>query len=362
MSSGSWKTNSAIEGIDLFSGAGGLSVGAKLAGIHVTHAVEINSAAAAAYRANHPRTVLIQTDVRNLKKLSLKQRRNVILFGGPPCQGFSTANQRTRNTRNPANWLFREFFRLARALNPDWVVLENVTGMTQTAGGKFVSYIRREFERLRYDFALWNLNAADFGVPQRRSRLFFVAVRRGRIPAAPRPTSDKPVTVRDAIADLPLLQSGASRDVLTYRIKPTSDYAVFLRNGERRCGGNLVTANNDLVLSRYRHIPPGGNWQDIPIRLMKNYTGLINNRSRHTGIYRRLIWDEPSVVIANYRKNMLVHPDQHRGLSVREAARLQSFPDTYSFAGSIGQQQQQVSNAVPPLLAKAVFEHLIANC
>lgn len=94
---------------------------------------------------------------------------------------------------------------------------------------------------------------------------------------------------------------------------------------------------------------------------MKNYTNLVDYRSRHTGIYRRLRWDQPSVVIANYRKNMLIHPDQHRGLSVREAATIQSFPDSYRFEGSIGFRQQRVSNAVPPLLAKAVFSHIIQH-
>jgi DNA (cytosine-5)-methyltransferase 1 len=123
----------------------------------------------------------------------------------------------------------------------------------------------------------------------------------------------------------------------------------------------LVTVNNTLVQKRYQHIPPGGNWTNIPARLMKNYTNLVDDRSRHTGIYRRLCWDEPSVVIANYRKNMLIHPDQDRGLSVREAARIQSFPDSYRFAGSIGFRQQQVSNAVPPLLAKAVFSQIVAH-
>src|SRR5207302_5589235 len=126
-------------------------------------------------------------------------------------------------------------------------------------------------------------------------------------------------------------------------------YAKSLRKKLRKCTGNLVTANNDLVLSRYKHIPPGGNWCDIPRALMRNYTNLVDHRSRHTGIYRRLAWETPSIVIANYRKNMLIHPEQNRGLSVREAARIQSFPDNFQFAGTIGLQQQQVSNAVPPL-------------
>ena len=130
--------------------------------------------------------------------------------------------------------------------------------------------------------------------------------------------------------------------------------------GQRRdgCTNHNVTNNASHIIERYKYIPQGGNWECIPENLMKNYT----NRMRcHTGIYRRLSEDKPSVVIGNYRKNMLIHPKQDRGLSVREAARLQSFPDSYEFYGSIGFQQQQVANAVPPLLAKAIFLTITNN-
>jgi DNA (cytosine-5)-methyltransferase 1 len=129
-----------------------------------------------------------------------------------------------------------------------------------------------------------------------------------------------------------------------------------MRNGNAECTGHLVTNNATEIIERYKHIPQGGNWENIPEKLLSNYT----DRTRcHTGIYRRLRENRPSVVLGNYRKNMLIHPWQDRGLSVREAARLQSFPDWYEFQGSIGFQQQQVGNAVPPLLAKAVFTALM---
>lgn len=350
-----------IDGVDLFSGAGGLTLGAELAGIRVTAAVELNGPAAEAYRRNHSDTILLQTDIRNVHAIERRRDRPLILFGGPPCQGFSTSNQRTRSHTNVQNWLFREFFRIADLLHPDWIVFENVKGLLETASGRFSAGIEREFETRNYGYAKWMLNAVDFGVPQTRFRLFFVGKREGRVPEPPRRTVREAVTVRDAIADLPRLTPGAAVDELPYRQTATADYAKKMRGRLTRCTGHLVTSNNQLVLDRYKHIPPGGNWCDIPHGLMGNYTNLVDNRSRHTGIYRRLRWEKPSVVIANYRKNMLVHPAQHRGLSVREAARLQSFPDDYRFAGSIGQQQQQVSNAVPPLLAKAVFCHIVAH-
>jgi DNA (cytosine-5)-methyltransferase 1 len=161
------------------------------------------------------------------------------------------------------------------------------------------------------------------------------------------------MTVKQAFDDLPKLENGAKENELEYPRKARTNYAKSLRSDLSACTGHLVSKNSEFVIDRYTYIPQGGNWEDIPESLMKNYV----DRSRcHTGIYKRLKEDAPSVTIGNYRKAMLIHPWENRGLSVREAARLQSFPDNYQFMGSIGFQQQQVSNAVPPLLAKAVFE------
>lgn len=350
-----------IQGIDLFAGAGGLSLGAQYAGVSVTHAVENNQPAAGTYRKNHPETVVLEKDIRVIQPLKFKRGALKILFGGPPCQGFSTSNQRTRDAANPNNWLFGEFFRFAKAAQPDLIVLENVKGLRETANGKFERLINQEFTQLGYNSAVWMLCAAEFGVPQMRHRLFFVARRNGTLPPCPKGVVKKFVTVRQAIGDLPELLVGANNDELSYKPCKPSRYALEMRGDLLRTTGHLVTDNNSVVQKRYPFIPPGGNWRNIPKRLMRNYTNLVDARSRHTGIYRRLVWDEPSIVIANFRKNMLVHPSQHRGLSIREAARIQSFPDSYQFVGSIGQQQQQVSNAVPPLLAKAVFDQLLQN-
>jgi DNA (cytosine-5)-methyltransferase 1 len=235
---------------------------------------------------------------------------------------------------------------------PDWVVFENVKGITETAGGFFMDAVLKSLESAGYTVSHWVLNAADFGVPQKRWRLFIVASLHGHSVSQPKPTVSKPVTVQDAIGDLPILRNGAKISSLPYRKTATSAYASLMRGKLTACSNHIVTASNPTVLERYRHIPDGGNWENIPKRLMKNYT----DRERcHTGIYRRLCPNEPSIVIGNFRKNMLIHPSQNRGLSVREAARLQSFPDHFSFTGSIGFQQQQVGNAVPPLLAEAVF-------
>ncbi|MDB4950154.1 MAG: hypothetical protein JWM27_2803 [Gemmatimonadetes bacterium] len=341
-------------GIDLFAGAGGMSLGATRAGVNVTIAVESDANAALTYRRNHPGTICHVQDVRTFALPILdRDGEEVIMFGGPPCQGFSTSNQRTRTRENPSNWLFREFLRVVSGVRPEWVVIENVSGMLQTEDGLFVATIEEDLEQLGYTVSHGVLHAADFGVPQRRSRLFIVGSIAGTRLELPRSSTNNVVTVWDAIGDLPSLENGSSVCKLPYRTAPCSPYAAALRAELDYCCNHLVTRNAAHIVDRYKHVPQGGNWEDIPADLMANYK---NRSSCHTGIYHRLATKEPSKVIGNFRKNMLIHPLEDRGLSVREAARLQSFPDWFTFVGSIGFQQQQVGNAVPPLLAEAVFQ------
>lgn len=344
-----------MQGIDLFSGAGGMSIGAIASGIDVRYAVEIDKWAAATFSINHPSTQLFEKDVRNVNITdfrALDRTKQTTVFGGPPCQGFSTSNQKNRQFDNEKNWLFQEYLRVVKEVQPDWVVFENVKGLLETEGGYFLDAVLLGFKRAGYSTSHFILNSVDFGVPQRRNRLFIVGSLNGIELAPPTPVVTKAVTVKQAFADLPSLKNGDMSDEVAYPKAARSGYAKVLRGSLTSCHNNLVSANAPHVIERYAHIPQGGNWEDIPQHLMKNYA----DRTRcHTGIYRRLSEHEPSVVIGNFRKNMLIHPWLDRGLSVREAARLQSFPDQFRFAGSIGFQQQQVGNAVPPLLARAVF-------
>lgn len=344
-------------GIDLFAGSGGLSLGARQAGIDVALAVEYDSHACRTYTHNHPNTNIFFEDIRKLDRIGIDTRhKSTILFGGPPCQGFSTSNQRTRHLQNPDNWLFCEFLRILRLWRPDWVVFENVTGIRETKKGLLFEQIMSGIEMLGYTTFYWILCATDYGVPQKRTRLFIIGSRHGITVPKPLPSVTIPVTVKEAIFDLPELQNGACINVMPYKCKPTYPYAQSTRGELQQSSNHLVTKSASHIIDRYSCIPQGGNWQHIPPQLMRNYSDV---NKCHTGIYHRLREDSPSVVIGNYRKNMLIHPIQNRGLSVREAARLQSFPDSYEFMGSIGFQQQQVGNAVPPLLAKAVFEAII---
>lgn len=350
---------SKIVGIDLFSGVGGLTQGAIASGIDVQFAVEKDVFAAKAFQLNHPKVKMINKDIREVKESDflIDRKKAIILFGGPPCQGYSTSNQKTRNRNNPNNWLFKEFVRLAKGLKPDWIVLENVKGIVETERGFFEETIRSSFEKMGYKCTELLPSAADYGVPQNRNRFFLIGSHNGIKIELPKPMN-RIITVEEAFADLPVLNNGASVDRLPYRNEAEYEYAKMMRGQLESCTGHLVSRNAKFVLDRYPFIPQGGNWNDIPDDLMKNY----KDKSRcHTGVYKRLKADDVAMTVGNYRKSMIIHPWENRGLSVREAARLQSFPDSYLFYGSIGYQQQQVGNAVPPLLAKVVFDEIMKS-
>jgi DNA (cytosine-5)-methyltransferase 1 len=358
--------------VDLFSGAGGLSEGFAQAGFFIALSVEKDAQAVATQVFNHSRwkkryrTQVLNADVQDLDFTEIRQnlesavgRPIDVVVGGPPCQGFSRSNMRTRHSSNPANALVAAFVTAVSKLNPRIAVMENVADIQRFEDGKFITGILSLFRSVGYDVECKVLNAATLGVPQIRRRMFFVAVRDGLKPAFPEPRVEAQdyVSVWDAISDLPELKVGHTIDEMPYgKQTGLSTYQVAMRqkaNGKVR--NNFVSRNSDLILQRYAHIPQGGNWRNIPDDLMKNYKD--KNRC-HQWIYRRLPEDQPCVVITHYRKSMLIHPRQDRGLSVREAARIQSFPDHFVFQGTIQSQQQQVANAVPPLLAKAVATRL----
>lgn len=348
-------------GIDIFSGAGGLSLGAEMAGIRIKTAIEINKNAAQTFIRNHKGAKVLQDDIQMLdpKTLHNEEEPIFVIMGGPPCQGFSLSNTRTRNMENEKNFLFLEFVRFVQEIRPAWFVLENVWGLTNINEGKTQTMIEDCFRAIDgynniSSSVLW---ASDYGVPQNRNRFFMVGNRLGIDFQFPKAYKKK-ITVEEAIGDLPSLQNGEMLEEAAYTIplEEASPYARFMRKGSDKARQNYVSRNNDLVIERYKYIGQGQNWRAIPDFLMQNYA---DKRRCHSGIYKRLRADQPSVVISNYRKSMLIHPYEDRGISVREAARLQSFPDTFIFEGPLMYIQQQIGNAVPPLLSKAVFKEIV---
>lgn len=346
-------------GIEIFSGVGGMSLGATMAGIEIVMAIEIDKGAAATFKLNHPNADVLVSDIKDIKTINIvvADNQQKILMGGPPCQGFSKSNVKGRTVDNQKNWLFKEYLRITELWKPDWFVLENVQGLVETEKGLFLKEILTGFDKLGYTVNYKVLNAKNYGVPQNRERLFIVGSLHNNKFEFPEPKLINDfVTVEDAFKDLPDLVNGNNDIELKYKNRKPSEYALSLKSDLKTTTNNAVSRNSETVLKRYEYICEGGNWKNIPIEMMDSYKDVSRC---HTGIYHRLNSKKPSVVIGNYRKNMLIHPWQNRGLSVREAARLQSFPDSFTFVGTINSQQQQVGNAVPPLLAKAIFEKII---
>lgn len=365
-----------LSGIDLYSGAGGLSLGFEEAGFNILYAVEHDKHAAETYRRNREGKAVF-VDTRDIKEISprdimtrlgIKKCQLDFIIGGPPCQGFSTSNMKTRSPDNPQNHHIYKFVEFVKEIKPKWFLMENVGGLDSFENGEVREELIRMFDAGGYKTKCMILNAVNFGVPQNRHRIFFVGSctvnNMAFLDVVEKRKLKKPVTVNEAISDLPHLENGHSISEMSYNGggNPHNRYQAMLR---KRTNGkvlnNIVSSNNSLVLERYKHIKQGENiWvlKEKAPHLLHNYKDVDNC---HQWIYLRLPSHKPSVTIINYRKNMLIHPEQNRGLSVREAARLQSFPDDYIFHGSIGFQQQQVANAVPPLMAKAVFKAIAVS-
>jgi len=348
------NSNNKYTVIDLFAGAGGLSLGAQNAGLEIVVAIEKDKDFALTFKKNHPTSIVINDDIRNIDTQTLNIKP-FIIFGGPPCQGFSISNTVTRNLKNKNNYLFEEFVRFVREFSPEWFLFENVEGIVSFNKGATVKHIEQCFGDLDYTVSSKVVCASDYDVPQNRNRFIMVGNKSGICFEFPEEQKTK-ITVAEAISDLPDLGNGQKLERGEYK-NSGSTYAKKMRKGSKNPVQNYVSRNADYVIERYSYIGQGQNWRAIPEHLMLNYK---NRKNCHSGIYKRLDPDKPSVVISNYRKNMLIHPIQNRGLSVREAARLQSFPDTFVFEGSIMKIQQQIGNAVPPLMAEAIFKKILS--
>ncbi|HBI47845.1 MAG TPA: hypothetical protein DDX93_03900 [Smithella sp.] len=363
-------------GMDLFAGAGGLSLGFEQAGFDIVYAVEKDKYAAETYKRNRARK-FVTVDTRDiseisakevLKCLGLKKGDFEIVIGGPPCQGFSVSNTKTRNINNPQNNLIYKFVEFVKVIRPKWFLMENVGGLNTFQDGNVRNNLICMFNRLGYSTQCAILNAANFGVPQNRNRIFFIGSclvnSAALIKKVKRIKRMQPVTVYDAISDLPRLKNGNDEDIFAYRQNKDTlpNYQRILRKGMNgKVSNNLVSKNTSLAIKRFSQIKQGENLLSLARKkpsLVTNYKKLENC---HHWIYLRLPWDKPSVTLNNFRKNMLIHPMQDRGLSVREAARMQSFPDIYKFYGLLGFQQQQVANAVPPILTKKIATFILAE-
>jgi DNA (cytosine-5)-methyltransferase 1 len=356
--------------IDLFSGAGGLSLGFARKGFQIGIAADYDKNAAQTYTANIPCLRYLQTDVKSLEGnhlldlLSHKPRSKLILLAGAPCQPFSQANMQNNGQRHPSAHAVDELVRILEELKPDAFLFENVVKFKKISEGKSFKKLLKRLSDSNYQLTSTELNAEEFGVPQKRVRFFLAGLRTEKqgFDLTLIPKSNLRFKVRDAISDLPPIQDGGGGlDEIEFESKDnSSEYQRQMRSEGRKLFNHWCTKNGSLVMETIANIPSGKSlitaWDQIPAKLRQRYK---NRANVHYNIYRRLTWDHPSVTVVHPRRAMLLHPFQNRIITVREAARLQSFPDGFRFCGGIDSQYQQVANAIPPIVAENIAQFFI---
>jgi DNA (cytosine-5)-methyltransferase 1 len=356
--------------VDLFCGAGGLSEGFRQAGFRVLAGSDFDEAAGNTFSATHPEAEFIGGRIQDLSVgrllniIGLKSGELDVLVGGPPCQGYSVYNH-NRGVDDPRAGLFREYLRIVAGLRPRWLVMENVAGLTSIANGKIIDEIKTGMNELGYEVRFRLLKAEEYGVPQERRRLFFIANRIGAEISFPAPTHGAEmlpfVTIWDAISDLPEIANGSGDELQKFSGAPESGFQSALRGNRKYVNNHSAPKLSMVNMERMKHIPSGGSWRDIPFDLLPE--GMKKaKRSDHTKRYGRPRKTDLACTIltkCDVHWGAYIHPVQNRAITVREAARLQSFPDGFVFLGSRTEQYIQVGNAVPPLLGRAVAECLM---
>lgn len=366
---------------DVFAGAGGFSLGFGLVGFDLIAAVEKDEWAAATLRHNHSGTRVEVADIRDLDddRLATVLGTPDVVVGGPPCQGFSVCNNRGGQAWDERNVLFLQWVRAVRVARPKVAVMENVPAFWNkrmpdgdTAGTRLVE----ELGLLGYGVSWAILDAADFGVPQHRRRLFVLADRCGmerRLTEWPRALLPPP-TVLNAIDDLPPVEAGGGAPVMDYGSQPGNPYQSMMRGGSNRLHNHTAMRHTKRVVERFRAMKAGeGPWdvEDESLRPRKRGSGEVST-TEYKQTSRRMHGDRPAPTIPASFYTNFVHPVLHRNLTPREGARLMSFPDTYIFKGEptvlsrqLSQrrgldhhlhlcQYQQIGNAVCPLVAAAI--------
>ena len=344
--------------IDLFAGVGGLSLGFEMAGFDVALANEYDDSIAKAYVTNKPQTTMIVEDITKLPisdTFDPYRGKVVAIVGGPPCQGFSQKGQR-KSINDPRNFLFRHYYEVVERVRPRYFVIENVPNLLTTEHGFFKQEIVEMFSGLGYAVNCGVLCAADYGVPQDRHRTCIIGRLGDRIVELPKPNGLH-TTIWDAISDLSYLESGEGEEVQEYRYDAQSDYQRMLREGSMLLYNHVATQHSKITLERLRMIAPGHGKDMLPEEhLTKSIYSGTWCRMPKDGISRTITtrYDTPS-------SGMFTHPYLDRAITTREAARIQSFPDTFRFYGPKSSQMKQVGNAVPPLMAKAIAEQILRD-
>lgn len=348
--------NKNLVAIDLFSGCGGFSYGFQEAGFDVIIGVDNNKTALETFKRNHDNSQTLMLDLHTDESIdkivkSCNGRQVDVIIGGPPCQGFSLTG--TRDENDERNTLFNAMFRLAKKTNPKAIIIENVPGLLKLYGGKAKDDIMQLCKENGYTCNSRLMFAPDYGVPQIRKRAFFVALRKdlGLFEFPKKELSvESYIGCKDAIGDLPDLEFDLGGEELKYDKKPLSAYQKLMRNGATTIYNHVGTKHTNHVIDVISQVPEGGNHKDLP-------PGVGDSR-KFNEAWTRYHSKKPSKTIDTGHRNHF-HYKWNRVPTVRENARLQSFPDSFIFLGNKTEQNRQVGNAVPPLLGKVIAKQLM---
>lgn len=346
--------------VDLFAGVGGLSYGfSRLKEFEIIMANEIETDISKAYSLNHPNVKMINCDIIELTEGMIKEAigdKNIdIIIGGPPCQSYSTLGKRQMDER--AN-LFMQYKRVLKIIRPTAFVFENVTGILSMDKGNLFKSIQEEFKQLGYQLKYKVLDAVDFGVPQHRERVILVGFINENVYEYPKATHGEGlipyVTLKDAIGDLPVLKSGQTNN--KYALKVNNDFLKFVRkDGSTILTEHHAPKNGEHLIKIMQTLKDGQSKKDLPEE--------IRPKSGYGNTYAKLWWEKPSTTITrNFAcpsSSRCIHPRDSRAMSIREGARIQSFPDDYQFYGSDGMKRLEIGNAVPPLLSVAIAKEMV---
>lgn len=340
-----------LNAIDLFAGCGGLSKGFIDAGFNIIVGVDNDQAALNTFEKNHNGAIALNADLSaqetfdEIKRIADGKEIDVII-AGPPCQGFSLSGP--RNFDDERNKLYLAVIEIVRQYRPKGFIIENVPGMATLYKGQIKDEILKRFRNMGYNIGCKILCAADYGVPQMRKRLIFMGIREDiGSPYFPQPTftSDNYRTCRDAISDLPSRVDEIGEEVSTYTSEPKTEYQKLMRKNMNILYNHVATKHTKLVKDTIALVPEGGNYKDLP-------EGWGESR-KFNEAWTRYDGNRPSKTIDTGHRNHF-HYKYNRVPTIRENARLQSFPDDFIFTGTKTQQNRQVGNAVPPLLGEAL--------
>lgn len=324
--------------IDLFCGCGGLSKGFEMAGFNTALAIDFWKDAVETFNNNHKSKVAICDDVSKISNEFLddfiQQNKITGIVGGPPCQGYSTVGKRDIN--DDRNYLYLQYYRIVEKVKPEFFVLENVKGLLTLNNGKFKEDIVERFTKLGYIVDYKILNSADYGVPQNRNRVFFVGIKNKKF-KFPKEKSKK-VTTYEAISDLTSYED-------KYTTSAQTSYQKNMRGNNKQLKNNEFTVHTEKTIDVISKIPDGGKITDLP----KEFWEI----RKYNKAFQRMNSKLQSNTIDTGHRNYF-HYSENRIPTVRESARIQSFPDNFIFYGSRTSQYKQVGNAVPPLLANAI--------